>query len=159
MDCLIRFLVATSLLATSLNSVADELPAGDWKGSFQPHDKSERVAKFRVRPNVDGNNGGGSKVTMYFKDRPYQFENLNVNEGKMIFELDTGSTYDCELIRAGDGSFSGPCVWQSGEDSRKSHINMRPPKVVESDPEVEATEQLDDEQDSLGENMTNGNEN
>lgn len=141
MDCLTRVIMIAGLLITSPVAAADELPEGEWDGPVRMHEQPERITKFKVRQH-----GSGRNITMFYNGRPYQFENLIVTADKMIFDLDTGSIYRCELDRSSDGHFAGVCTMDTGEEIRTIGMKMQPPEVIE--PLVEAEIEIQPEEES-----------
>ncbi len=135
MDFLTHVTIIAGLLLTStmVQAQADTLPEGEWMGPVRMHEQTQRIAKFRVR-----HCSSGCEITMFYNDRQFQFRSLVVETNTMTFRLDTGSDYQCELLRDSDDSFSGECTTETEEDMRTIEINMHPPKVEpEDEPVVE----------------------
>ena len=122
LNYLTRLYLFSALILFNLVTLADELLEGEWQGSVIMHEQAEQLATFKVR-----HKNSGFKITMYYNNRPYQFEDLSVNADKMTFTLDTGSIYDCELTCPDSDKFSGECILETEEETRTVVINMQPP--------------------------------
>jgi len=132
LDYLTRCCLFSALILLNSLTFADELLEGEWQGSVIMHEQAEQLATFKVR-----HKNSGFKITMYFNNRPYQFEDLSVGADKMTFALDTGSVYGCELTRKDSDKFSGECVMETEEEKRTIVINMQSPDEIEQEDVLE----------------------
>lgn len=134
MQLIISASVLAILLVTNI-SYSQELAIGKWGGYIIVSSSDEKqIEKQTVSLYVEGlgaedNHNQANKITMEHKDKPFEFKELDIKDGKIIFKLDTGTLYDCDLSLQGDGSYSGDCMQQNEKlGKNKISIMMTPPK-------------------------------
>ena len=119
--------LAMVTLPTANFSYSQELVSGEWGGYIIVSDIEEKeFASFYVKE-LEAEDSRHYNITMVHYDRPYIFDELNVEEDRIVFKLDTGTLYDCDLSLQDDGSYTGDCVVPNAEqDSNKIVIRMIP---------------------------------
>lgn len=126
--------VILAILLVALQSYSQDLDSVEWGGyiiiSDSDGDEKEPVT-FDVM-NLGDEDSRNYKITMINNDQDYLFEKLDVKDDRIIFKLDTGSSYDCDLILQGDGSFSGDCIQLNSNNKNKIFIMMIPQEQEES---------------------------
>lgn len=106
---------------------AEPLPQGSWFGVVTMHQQQELEVNFKVIK-IDEKE---YKITMFYDDRPYTFDKLDIAEDEVSFELDTGAKYDCNLGRKGTNVMSGKCTLDIENETRTILLKMQPLEVIE----------------------------
>ena len=126
---IIRTTLIIGLLIINVSTIAAELTKGELQGTVTMHQEQTQLVKFKVNKN--------GKITMYYNQRAYRFENLTVGSKEMTFELNTGSDYNCQLERL-DQKYSGNCFLQNEEDNQEEKRTIKlemllPEKIEEQE--------------------------
>lgn len=95
-------------------------------------DGAPAVSQFRVKKQAD-NGSDGYKITMFYNERPYEFEQLTIDKDRLTFKLDTGVKYDCKLTADTDGGYSGDCTYRNDGETRHIKLLMTPPVDTDGD--------------------------
>lgn len=113
---------------------ASELVSGNWEGTVEMHKRTEKFSTFVV----EQSSSGEYSITLYYDERPYSFENIQVKDDGLTFELDTGSKYNCKLIWDDNRFFAGECTITLNDEIRTINIRMYAPEQVIEEPEPES---------------------
>lgn len=108
---------------------AEPLPPGNWFGVVTMHQQQELEANFKVIQ-IDGDE---YKITMFYDDRPYTFDKLDISDDEISFELDTGTKYNCKLVRKVKNIMSGRCTLEMEKEIRTILLKMQPLEALESE--------------------------
>jgi len=107
-------------------ALSEELLIGDWQGDVTMYNEKPTTAIFRVKQLSIGETNK-FKITMFYNERPYDFENLVISEDSLKFALDTGAKYECELNRIEEGGYQGKCHYIHTDETRVILMTLSPP--------------------------------
>lgn len=126
-------LAAMMIVLISTPSYSHEISTGEWNGYIILSDSGEKESVSFHVSDFESEDGKSYKITMVHNEQPYVFKELNVTNGKIIFRLDTGTLYDCDLSLQNDGSYSGDCIGaETDQEKNKISVTMNPKESSES---------------------------
>lgn len=109
------------LLASALP--AQSLPSGTWTGSVTPPDDNPLAITFDVA------SGDSISILIHFADRgDYPASEAKLASDTLTFWFQPGPVVRCNLVKQGNGSFSGECA---DEDGMSATMLMVPPAKQE----------------------------
>jgi hypothetical protein len=107
-----------------LNSAvsAQALPTGTWTGSVTPPGDAPLALTFDVSA------GDTISILIHFDQGDFPASDAKLAGDTLTFRFQPGPIVRCNLVRKGDGSFSGEC---SDEDGISAILLMVPPAKLE----------------------------
>ena len=121
-----KLLLLSTLISLSVLSghylQAEPLTPGKWFGIVTMHHQPELESNFKVIQTDEEE----YKITMFYDDRPYTFDKLDISDDEITFELDTGAKYDCKLGRKVKNIMSGRCTLDMENETRTILMEMQP---------------------------------
>ena len=118
-----RALFTPALICVSCVTSAMDFRCGNWEGEVtMPEDKPASVI-YRVKEKGD-KKANGLNITMFYNERPYEFQKLHITAESMYFTFNTGDIYTCKLNLDADGNYTGQCNSKETEQQRHISISM-----------------------------------
>ncbi len=112
-----------------VQSSADNLTTGTWIGTYSKIDENDvTVVEYEVQKTSDNPaHEEKYKITLDLHDEPFDFEDLEVTNGKLKFLLNLGEPVTC-LLSKKDGVFKGVCSQENDEGIKPCFkLTMKPP--------------------------------